>query len=79
MITIIDSGEEFPLSSAQDIVGGMVEIANYNLQLYGTTFQVLVDEEGLLKKKPLNELASLICLQSLVGDVLLLGGTARWT
>ena len=40
--------------------------------------QVLVNEEGLLKDLPLNVEASKLCMQPIVGDVVVLKGEAQW-
>jgi len=58
----------------QEAVGGYIEFAP------GTTLsevQIIVDEEGLLKKKPYNDSASTMAGCSLVGDAIVLTGDDR--
>jgi len=57
------NGEDFKLNELQELVGGYIEI----IQMYGHI--MVVDEEGLLKKKPYNAVASSISGRPLVGDV----------
>jgi hypothetical protein len=46
---------------------------------YKNTVQVLANEEGRLQKNPtINPSASLICGHPVVGDCVVLKGTARW-
>ena len=58
------------LAIMQQSVGGLIEFvyARYN----GKKVALVVNEEGLLIGLPINQLASLIARQPLVGDVLLL-------
>ncbi len=53
------------LRVVQDAIGGYVEVA----PLPGAG-ALLVDEEGLLKKRPLNEAASALMGRRIVGDVI---------
>lgn len=66
------NGKDFQLEELQSIVGGYIEIIN----LDATNRLMVVDEEGKLKNKPYNELATTIIrsetllLDVVVGDVL---------
>lgn len=60
------------LKEAQNLVGGYVEL----IQSKG--FQILVDEDGLAKKLPINHNASAMAGKTLVGPVLVLFGDAQW-
>lgn len=57
------NGEDFKLDELQSLVGGYIEIVT----MYGHI--MVVDEEGLLKHKPYNNVASVISGRPLVGDV----------
>jgi hypothetical protein len=61
------------LKEAQGVVGGYVE--RVFLQ---NGDQMLVDEEGLLKQLPVNAQATVLSGQLIVGNALVLTGTARW-
>ena len=61
------------LEDAQRMVGGYVEM----LQLGHA--QLLVNEHGRLRNLPVNDAASHIAGQTIVGHAVLLVGTARWT
>lgn len=65
------------LEEAQEIVGGNVQML---LLIDGR--QMLVDEDGLAKKKPLNveatKLVAGLYNGNVVGDVLILSGPAKW-
>lgn len=54
---------DFKLDELQSLVGGYIEIVN----MYGHI--MVVDEEGLLKHKPYNHVASEMSGRRLVGDV----------
>lgn len=71
--TFAVKGMKPTLKEAQDFVGGWVQ--QYFL---GGGEQLLVDEEALLKKKPLNRDASALALFPVYGDCILLLGDARW-
>jgi|TARA_X000001382_G_C3111505_1_gene160069 hypothetical protein len=76
MITVFDKKEDRPsLQKAQELVGGLVEIVR---SPDNPTWQVLVNEEGLLRDLPFNEEASKICNTGIVGDVVILKGDAQW-
>lgn len=60
------NGTDFSLEELQHAVGGNIEIACVN-----TNQLVIVDEDGLLKDKPVNELACLVLGIILYGDVLI--------
>lgn len=57
------NGTDFKLDELQAFVGGFIEIVN----MYGHI--MVVDEEGLLKHKPYNLVASVMSGRPLVGDV----------
>ena len=76
MITVFDKKEDRPsLEKAQELVGGLVEMVHLP---HRPELQVLVNEEGLLKDLPLNVEASKLCMQPIVGDVVVLKGEAQW-
>ena len=62
------------LKEAQDIVGGYVEMVIDNDKM-----QLMVDEEGLLKNLPFNPEASKMADRHIVGNALVLKGSAMWT
>ena len=71
------------LEEAQEIVGGyveMVELNDLNLFFHYDTslIQLLVDEEGLLKGLPVNNLASRLSGRTIVGSALFLVEGALW-
>jgi hypothetical protein len=72
-ITVWDD-EPPTLKEAQQAVGGLVEVVNLS-----SGEQLIVDEEGVLKNKPLNEEASKLAGQPICGHALHLKGTALWT
>lgn len=59
-------GIKLTLQQMQEAVGGYIQI----IRLKSGKF-LLVDEEGLLKGKPVNIQASLLCGLRIVGDALL--------
>ena len=76
MITVFDKKEDRPsLEKAQELVGGLVEMVR---SPDNPTWQILVNEEGLLKDLPFNAEASKICNTGIVGDAVILKGEARW-
>jgi len=76
MITYIEDKKP-TVKEAQELVGGYVEL----IELPDGT-QMLVDEDGQLKRKTMNHDASMIGLTVgqpfIVGDVVILSGKARW-
>ena len=69
--------EEAPsLERAQELVGGLVEMVRSPID---TEIQVLVNEEGLLRGMPFNKEATELCGTGIVGDVVILKGSAKWT
>lgn len=66
-------GTRFTLTEVQEIVDGYVE----RLRLSRGEV-MLVDEEGVLKEKPVNRSASEIAGRMIVGDVLLLPRGMGW-
>jgi hypothetical protein len=76
MITVFDKKEDRPsLQKAQELVGSLVEIVR---SPDNPTWQILVNEEGLLKDLPFNAEASKICNTGIVGDAVILKGDAQW-
>jgi hypothetical protein len=73
--TRVDLDHQPTLEEAQTIVGGWVEQLPYN-SAYGYTIIAFGDEEGKLKKKPLNIEASMLVGSGnmVVGDVLVIEG-----
>lgn len=61
------NGKEFSLGEIQNFVDGYVEI----IQL-GKSKKMYVNEEGLLAKLPMNEVASNLAGQPIVGNVLVI-------
>lgn len=75
MTTIISRSVTPPtLEEAQAIVGGYVEMV-----MLPEGDQMLVNEDGLMLKLPLNTVASMIAGRPIVGDVVVLSGTAKWS
>lgn len=70
MVTHVTLPKKDRLATMQAHVGGLIEFvyARYN----DKTVTLVVNEEGRLLGLPINQLASLIARQTLVGDVLLL-------
>ena len=73
--TVSRPGQRPTLEEAQRAVGGYVELVEL-----ADGSQLLIDEEGLLKQKPVNGEATRLTggLHYIVGDVLHLVGEARW-
>ena len=57
------------LKEAQDIVGGYIELVSV-----GGGKTLVVDEEGLLKNKPMNHAGSRLYGGMIVGDIIILEG-----
>lgn len=66
-------GNVFSLEELQGYVGGYIELAPHTIGEDSSVarLHIVVDEEGRLKNKPFNVMASMFCNQTLVGDVLL--------
>lgn len=76
MTTTLTTREQKPtLKQAQELVGGDVEIVTSRVD---NGMQILVDEEGLIKKLPFNEKASVAAGIPLYGNAVFLTGEARW-
>ena len=76
MITVFDTKEDRTSQhKAQEIVGCLVEIVR---SPDNPTWQILVNEEGLLRDLPFNAEASKICNTGIVGNAVILKGEARW-
>lgn len=73
-ITVM-TGERPTLETAQHYVGGPVELIALPEHPW---VQMLVHEEGRLRKLPINPEASTMACQTILGDALLLFDTARW-
>jgi len=63
--------EKPTLKECQEFVGGYIEIVRYGNK------QIVVDEEGLLKGKPINVDATEEANRTIVGDAMVLSGEAR--
>ena len=63
--------EKPTLEEWQEFVGGYIEIVHYGNK------QIVVDEEGLLKGKPINVDAPEEANRTIVGDAMVLSGEAR--
>ena len=63
---IEDKKEKINLEKAQEIIGGYVEV----VRLPKGQGKLLVDEEGLLKRLPLNREASILAKQLIVGNAI---------
>lgn len=63
------------LEQAQAIVGGYVEMI---VPAHNPHIQLLVNEEGLLMRLPVNMQASRLAGRMIVGKAILLSGKARW-
>ena len=62
------------LKEAQEFVGGWIEMVYLK-----NGDQMIVNEEGLLLGLPVNRIASAIAGQCIVGNVLILKGTAKYS
>ena len=71
-ITVFED-QQPTLEHAQKIVGGYVEMVYLR-----NGDQMLVNEEGLIHRLPVNERASILSGKLIVGNALVLKGTARW-
>lgn len=73
-LKVLTTKEENPsLKEAQDFVGGLVELVNLP-----NGDQMLVNEEGIMKKLPINDPASSALGQPILGNAIILVGDARW-
>lgn len=68
-IEVISDDANVGLASMQGFVGGYIEKLNF---IQDSNFDVIVDEEGFIKKKKFNLLAYMIIGYELYGDVLFL-------
>jgi hypothetical protein len=75
MNTTYISDGEVSLEQAQELVGGYVTHVPIPSR---PDSQMFVDEEGLLKELPVNKEASELAQQTIVGNVIVLSGGARW-
>lgn len=73
ILVVPNKGTRFTLKEVQEIVGGYVERVRLPHKAV-----MLVDEEGKLKSKPVNQAASEVAGQTIVGDVLLLPHGMGW-
>lgn len=73
-LKVLTTKEENPsLKEAQAFVGGLVELVNLP-----NGDQMLVNEEGRMKKLPINDPASSAADQRILGNAIILVGDARW-
>ena len=63
------------LKELQDLVGGYIE--EVVILRRAQPFTMIVDEEGLLKEKPINLYATLLAETTIVGNAVILIGEAR--
>ena len=75
MITVMEDKQP-TLQEAQKIVGGLVEMVRSPKQ---PEWQILVNEEGLLRGLPHNKEATELCGTGIVGHAIILKGDALWT
>ncbi len=75
MITVIENKQP-TLEEAQGIVGGLVEMVHSPTE---PEWQILVNEEGLLRGLPFNAEATELCGTGIVGHAIILKGDAKWT
>jgi hypothetical protein len=75
MNTTYISDGEVSLEQAQELVGGYVTYVPIPSR---PDSQMFCDEEGLLKELPVNKEASELAQQTIVGNVIVLSGGARW-
>jgi len=69
------ANEQLTLEQAQDIVGGYVQLY---VPPQNSHLQVLVNEDGISLKLPINHKASRLCGCTIVGNAIVLSGEARW-
>tara|TARA_R110000765_G_scaffold1559_9_gene4116 strand:+ start:1253 stop:1528 length:276 start_codon:yes stop_codon:yes gene_type:complete len=82
--TFVKAEDKPDLKTAQELVGGNVELIVLSME-YGSTIQLLVNEEGLLKNMEYNPVATELVLKyrstqtsPIVGPAIVLSGKARW-
>tara|TARA_R100001440_G_scaffold32872_1_gene51695 strand:+ start:542 stop:808 length:267 start_codon:yes stop_codon:yes gene_type:complete len=75
MITVLENKQP-TLEEAQGIVGGLVEMVHSPTE---PEWQILVNEEGLLRGLPFNAEATELCGTGIVGHAIILKGDAKWT
>ena len=75
MITVFEDNQP-TLQEAQKIVGGLVEMVHSPSE---PDWQILVNEEGLLRDLPFNKEATELCGTGIVGPAIVLKGDAKWT
>jgi hypothetical protein len=63
------------LEEAQNLVGGFVQMVKSPIN---KSWQILVNEEGLLLGLPMNDEATALVGTGIVGDAVVLKGKARW-
>lgn len=63
------------LEVAQELVGGLVQLVH---SPENPDWQILVNEEGLLHGLAMNEEATEMCGTGIVGDAVVLKGSAKW-
>ena len=76
---ISEKSESPSLEEAQEFVGGHLTMAPiYNPPKDEKNIQLLVDEDGISKKLPVNPNASLTAGYQILGNALILRGKACW-
>lgn len=75
VISFHERDERPTLEEAQAIVGGYVEMV---VPSYNPHLQLLVNEEGLLMRLPVNMEATCLAGRMIVGKAIVLTGEARW-
>ncbi len=60
------NGKAYTTTELQDYVGGYIELVPLDTEWF-----MVVDEEGLLRERRLNKLASTLAARPIVGDVLI--------
>jgi hypothetical protein len=65
------------ITALQKMVGGHIEMVPYSMVTLpaldcGCTARLVANEDGFIKRLPYNDRASQICLQELVGDILVI-------
>lgn len=76
---ISEKAESPSLKEAQDLVGYIQMAPIHNPPKGEKNIQLLVDEDGLSKKSPLNPNASLTAGYPIYGNAIILRGKACWT
>ncbi len=70
--TVLNLSRHADMNWLRDQIGGWVELIPLQNDV-----ELIIDEEGRRKGKPQNILATLLAMQAIVGDVVLLRGKAK--